>query len=83
MARWIYEVNLRDVFHADIPFQAKRDEIVRRLRASKWVRELGDDIDLAWLVEDLADAADADEFDLVWRDLYDAADEHRCWIATR
>jgi hypothetical protein len=80
---WAHKINLADVFHNDdLTFEQKRDTIVRRIRATAWFKQYDDWADLPQFVEELADAADGDEFDGPWDCIYDIADADRVWIAT-
>jgi hypothetical protein len=81
---WDRKIRLADVFHAGhLTFERRRDLIAARLRASAWLTGRDEFDDLVLLVDDLAEAEDADEFDAVWDAIYDAADEDRVWIETR
>jgi len=84
MPVWALRVNLADVFRAgDLPYAERRDTIVDRLRASAWLRQLDEPDPVAELVDDLAQARDEEEFDLVFDLLYDYADADRVWIRIR
>jgi len=83
---WDRKVNLAGIFHNDtMTFTERRDAIVRVLRASAWLKERADRDacgGLGEIVDNLADAEDAEEFDGWWDELYDEADYDRVWIAT-
>jgi hypothetical protein len=80
---WERTVNLREVFHnEEMTFEQRRDAIVRILRASPWLAGRGEFDALVEIVDLLADACDAEEFDGWWSELYDHADYDRVWIAT-
>lgn len=82
MAHWEYRIDLGDIFRNDkMPFRSKRNEIVKRLRASRWFRErehqgIGD------VVDELSRVTTVAEFDEVWNEVYDVADYDRAWIDT-
>lgn len=79
--RWDHRLNLADVFHNDdLTFEAKRDEIVHRIKAARFYRD--DDWTLWSVVDELADTTDTDDFDNVWDAFYDWADAHRVWVET-
>jgi hypothetical protein len=83
MPVWYETVRLSDVFHnEEMTFEQRRDEIVRRLRASSWVKCADDNDVLPNLIDELKNAADVDEFDTVWDVIYDYADADRVWIDT-
>lgn len=78
--KWDRKIYVGDIFHNDdIPFELKRDSIVKRLRSMVRPRK---DEDFVCLIEDLEVTEDEDEFDDVWNDIYDWADENRVWIET-
>lgn len=80
MTPWLLTIDLKDVFHnEDLPFEQKRDEIVRRIRATGWH---GDHPWLEEIVDNLAESEDENDFDSWWDELYDVADIDRVWIAT-
>lgn len=79
MARWQEQIDLYEPLSNDaLPFTERRDTIVARSRASR--RFANDDGDLAILLEDLAGAADEDDFDEAWNGIYDLADSDRVWL---
>ena len=81
---WNRKIKLGDVFHnEDMTFEQRRDSIVSRVRASCWLIGRDEFDDLVLLVEDLATAEDAREFDEMWDAIYDIADYDRVWIETR
>jgi hypothetical protein len=84
VTQWIEKVRLSDCFHDDgMPFPQRRDEIVRRIKQTKWFKRADEaDTDLHPLIEKLADTHDVDEFDQVWDLIYDIADADRVWIET-
>lgn len=80
--RWNHTLALGDVFrNEDMPFEARRDEIVRRIKAARWYDE--DDSTLWHVVDELADTTDPDDFDEPWDEFYDWCDANRVWIDTR
>lgn len=82
MAIWLLTVDLSDVFHnKELSFEFRRDEIVKRVRASVWIT--GGYASLEDILDNLADAQDAVEFDAWWDELYELADRDRVWIATQ
>lgn len=81
---WTDTLNLKDVFHSDdLIFTEKRDAIVSRIKRMRWYKDAeAEGGSLFYLVDELADAEDAEEFDAVWDAIYDIADYDRVWIAT-
>ncbi|MDG4783280.1 hypothetical protein O7614_26835 [Micromonospora sp. WMMD961] len=78
---WRYRIDLVGVWgNQDLGFAQRRDEIVRRLKASQWYREAGEGSELHQVVEELEDAQSPDAFDDPWDVLYDYADMDRVWI---
>ena len=83
MAFWAYTIRLGDIWTDERrPFTERRDVIVKRLRDSSWLLDNGPDSSITQLVDDLAEAADAGEFDELWDDVYDLANTDRAWIDT-
>ena len=80
MPSWNYTLNLKDFFHdEEMSFEQKRDEIVRRIKASKFWSD--DKLVLSSIVDDLECASDVYEFDDPWNVFYDYADLERIWVA--
>jgi hypothetical protein len=79
MAVWLETVNLKDVWHQNLPWTEIRDIAVDRLKKTEWYTKspLVRDI-----VADLESVSDLGEFNWVWNNLYDEADADRVWIAT-
>lgn len=77
MTRWTRTLDLADVFHADLPFIEKRDEMVKRIRVLD-----PDSVEVQDLAEELGDAEDEDEWDMTWDVFYDWADANRVWVQT-
>jgi hypothetical protein len=82
MAIWLYTIRLGDIWkNPDLTFKDHRDRIVERLSTSRWATETGgEDSDLADLLRQLGEATDEQEFDDVWTEIYDLADDDRAWI---
>lgn len=87
MPKWLYTLDLSDVFHADdVPLPTKARTIADRIEKSRffdkaWTSALSDVADqLRDLAEDERD--DVEEFDLIMNDLYDYADAERVWVDT-
>lgn len=67
----------------DASFVEVRDQVVARLRASRWVSSSDEDSPLRDLVDELAYSDTVDEFDDNLDDLYDLADVARVVLQTR
>ena len=79
MANWKHRLQLGDIFHSDeIPFEQKRDEIVKRIKAAKWFD--ANDFTLEEIVEGIHQSPDTEEFDGWWDEFYDWADRNRVWV---
>jgi len=65
-------------------FEERKSAIIDQIRASRWYRRAEDDRadDLHDILNMLGETADEEEFDNVWENVYDLADEDRIWIAT-
>ncbi len=80
---WRETVKLEDVFHNnDYTFEERKHLIIKRIRESNWDfhSKNWDTVDEA--LNRLSDAADVQQFDAGWVDIYDYADQDRIWIAT-
>lgn len=76
---WKHHIDLHDIWQDETPdFKARRDAIVTRIKASTAWDE--DDERLVLLVDELGDCDHEDEFDWVWDEFYDWADEKRVWV---
>jgi len=81
---WQQEIDLSDIFHNDtLSFEARRDNIAKRIRLSQWFKSKDDFDDLPPIVEELEETPDSDAFDEVWNAVYDEADADKVWIRTR
>jgi hypothetical protein len=77
---WRWHICVTDLLgNEDMPFEQRRDGIVARFRASE-VYAVFPNGTLASTLDDLAATADPDEFDDVWDEVYDWADDHALWI---
>jgi hypothetical protein len=76
MPTWRHTLKLADIFHDDAtPFEQKRDEIVRRIKAAEFYSP--DNFKPSDVMEGLEQAEDIDDFDDAWADFYDYADRER------
>lgn len=82
MPYWGLTIDLKDVFHSDLPFPSIRDEVVARINRSGWLDQSYAPAELLMALFELQDAQDADDFDVYWNAVYDIADVDRVWIAT-
>lgn len=84
MAVWKHKLHVEGLLHNDeLSTQERWIEIVRRIRAAGFFDT--EDYELVELVDELADAAEADQLSWisqVWDAFYDWADDHRVWVAT-
>lgn len=76
MTNWLLTIDLRDAWSNDNFFQA-RDLIVHKIRATRWPL-INSEID--FLLDELSEVANTDEFDVLWNQMYDYADIDRVWI---
>lgn len=83
MPRWKHTLDIKVVWNdegMDLPEKGKA--IVEKIKAAPFWEEGGE---LEELVDELADAAEADDehwFNLVWNEFYDWADAERVWVKT-
>lgn len=80
MRAWKYVLDVKEVFHEDLPFEQKRDEIVGRIKRSSFYDE--DNYELAEVVAELGESDDQDSFNSAWMAFYDFADYERVWVKT-
>lgn len=78
---WVSTIRIGDVWKNEtLTFTERRDAIVARIKATLWYRNADEFSQLHEIVENLAEAADGDEWDGWWDDFYDEADYARVWI---
>lgn len=79
---WRCKLRIADLWtNDDLSFTEKRDGIVARIRRlPMYDPEGGDQEELWWIIDELCDAGNADEFDSVWDAFYDWADTERVWV---
>lgn len=87
MKAWKHRLRLEDVFHNDdLTLEAKTEAIVTKIKGSGWYAEANENGELEAILEELTDAAKADDvawWDSVWNAVYDVADAERVWVTTR
>jgi hypothetical protein len=83
MPNWDYEVKLADIWEMDQweTFESHRNAIVSRLMQSDWVKSNAHP-NLKHVIGELAHTESYQEFNWVWDEVYDYADDTRCWLAT-
>ena len=84
MPVWHLTIDLSPIWRGgDKPFTWRRDAIVEVLKTSAWREDLtADKDDFDYLLQTLAEAENAREFDLAFSEVYDLADEEQVWIET-
>lgn len=83
MPYWGDTIDLADIFHnEDMPFEEKRDEIVKRIKDSKWLSYTDWYYELLDVVKELEVSPTIEDFDFHWQTVYDYADIDRVWIDT-
>lgn len=82
MARgWKHHIDLHDIWQDDDPdFELRRSLIVQRIRGSLVYDAFRADDRLEDILNELDDTETEDDFDWVWSDFYDWADDNRVWI---
>lgn len=80
-SQWDEVIRLGDIWDQftdgpDSNFEPVRDQVVARMRASRWFAQADplDDRGLHEILDNLAAAPDAEEFDAWWDEMYDLAD---------
>ncbi len=83
MPRWKHTLDIKAIWdNEEMPLPEKGKAIVEKIKAAPFY---GDDDELEMIVEELGDAAEADDvrwFDMVWNAFYDWADAERVWVKT-
>jgi hypothetical protein len=79
---WKHKLLLADVWNDDdLSLIEKRDVIVARIKKLPMYDDTGDDdSDLWWIVDELSDVTNEEDFDVVWDGFYDWADTERVWV---
>lgn len=87
MSNWKHTLHISDIFHdPEMSLEAKTETIVARIKGAKWYEESNYNGELAQVLEELTDAAEADNvavWDITWNAFYGHADADRIWIKTR
>lgn len=82
--RWKREVNLIGAYHNDaLTLNERAKAVAERIRKSGWVEDTPYPDTFRDLLAELETVEDAAEFDAVFDQVYDLADEDRVWIETR
>ncbi|UDL16655.1 hypothetical protein SEA_ATUIN_262 [Arthrobacter phage Atuin] len=80
---WNHDLNISDFFHDDdLTITEKAEKISERLKSRPWFDGLTYKEDLEGLLEELTDMEDADDFDMIWDQMYDIFDAERIWVRT-
>ncbi len=79
MPVWHETIDLKAVWNHDEEWNIVRDNVVPRIKNSDWYRR---SFQVQDLVEELEEALNVVEFDSIWNELYNEADQDRVWIAT-
>jgi len=83
---WAHTMNVADDFNADEgdfdQLVKNRDALVSRFKNDGWCKQFlqNPSHGLGWLVFQLSETEDFDEFNEVWDDIYDWADVNRLWL---
>jgi len=82
MAQWDYTLDVKAIWDnfETVGFEESRDQIVRRIRDSRFFTE--EDWSLSNIVDELGWAEDLSEFNDWWNEFYDWADFARVWVKT-
>lgn len=83
MPSWTHTINLATVFHDEgQTFEQLRDAIVTHIkRSTAYIDEFDDVVDA--IVEALAQTCNTGEFNELWDEFYDWADDNRVWVSTQ
>ncbi|HKZ21187.1 MAG TPA: hypothetical protein VJQ57_13885 [Acidimicrobiia bacterium] len=82
MTNWLLTIDLSDQWDAEIPFEAKRDAIVARLRSPRWRKLTAYPDTLTEAIDAVEASWDIPSFDAAFAEIHDLADSDRVWIET-
>lgn len=89
MANWIIKLDLSDIWNKyqdDEDYDEFKEALIPALeeKVEEVVDKLGDDVGMEFedMIEEIKNADDEEEFDYIWQDLYDWADENMVWLGT-
>lgn len=90
MANWVIKLDLSDIwnkYQEDEDFEEFKEALIPRLKEKlEEVQEkLGDDAAMEFedMISEIEyNAEDVEEFDYIWQDFYDWADENKVWLGT-
>ena len=83
MANWALTIPLSDLWRNEgISFEERRNQVVDRIRKSRWVKLTAYPDTLHGHLNDLKASEDVAEFDDWWDEIYDLADSDRVWLDT-
>lgn len=81
---WAEIIRLKDFWRDESKsIIEKRDEAVKRIKASDWRKITSDPGEFDSLVDEFAEVLNVEEFDYALSELYDLADSDRVWLETR
>lgn len=90
MANWVVKLDIADIWNKyqdDEDFEEFKEALVPALKAKQEEiqEKLGDDAAMQFedtITEIEYNADDVEEFDYIWQDFYDWADENLVWLGT-
>ena len=81
---WNHKLDVSSFFHDDdLTITEKGEKISELVKSSTWFEGLYYKDDLEGLLEELSEVEDADDFDVLWDQMYDIFDAERVWVQTR
>ena len=82
MKPWTHQIDLSSIWrNDDLTFEEKRDQIVAEFRASPFIADGENGMELSILVDELAEMDTEEDFNYVWDTIYDMADFNKwLWI---
>ena len=86
MAKWNYTLDLPFFHDEELSLHDKAIKIVETVKARSWYEKLDYLDEMEAILEELADAGEANDipwFDTVWNAAYDIFDAERVWVKTQ
>lgn len=80
---WAHRLDIGDIWNDEaIPADERRRLIVARIKNASWYKAEDEFSELHYIVDNLADDLDQDEWNGWWDEFYDWCDVNRVWVAT-
>lgn len=86
MSKWNYTFDIKDDWkkaeNDEISAKQLSNIVVEKIKSSAFYSKNKEDLnDIIWDFEEIREHDSFDDFDTIWSDFYDWADENRVWVA--